>query len=237
MTKQISAGRKKTQRRIEHTPSGARGAMSKPLRMMHYVHSQREETPVSRCGAVCDAKLIQCLALERLVMRQENATGRQWLFYGFFLLTRPRACKHRGGPLIAMRGSLRASRLMHYCQPSRVRQSEALLERNKKKCGGEAGSLQLVFQLLATLPSNHALHGRQVLAEWLRGTCNAEINPLFVFFRVCVGTAEQKNLCWPPSWKVAAGSGKRPCHHMSPPRKPSWLSVCHTALFCSHLVS
>ena len=41
--------------------------------------------------------------------------------------------------------------------------------------------------------------GRRVLAGRLRDTCKAEINPLFVFFRVYLGTAEWKNFCWPPS--------------------------------------
>lgn len=95
---------------------------------------------------------------------------------------------------------------------------------------GGGGSLWLVFQLLAKPSSNQTLCGRQVLAEWLRGTCNAEINPLFVFFRVYLGTAEWKNLCWPPSWKGAAGWEKRMCHHMSLLSVSPWLSVCRSAM-------
>lgn len=94
----------------------------------------------------------------------------------------------------------------------------------------EGGSLWLVFQLLAKPSSNQTLGGGRVLAEWLRGTCNAEINPLFVFFRVYLGTAEWENLCWPPSWKGAAGWEKRMCHHMSLLSVPLSLSVCRSAM-------
>lgn len=46
---------------------------------------------------------------------------------------------HIGSPL----GTPRRGRLMLHCQPSRLRQSETLLERNKMKCGGEEqGHLQ-----------------------------------------------------------------------------------------------
>lgn len=70
---------------------------------------------------------------------------------------------------------------MYRCQPSRVRQSEALLERNKMQCGDEEGSLRLVAQLLAKTLLQSSPPWKAVLAEWLRGTCDAEINRPFLF--------------------------------------------------------
>ena len=49
-------------------------------------------------------------------------------------------------------------RLIQHCQPSRLRQSEALLDRNKMKCAGEEGQgLRWVFQLLAEPSADQTL--------------------------------------------------------------------------------
>ena len=111
---------------------------------------------------VFDAKLMVCLPTWRLIVRQKKMPPWGWGFsiaafcrVSRILWVQKRSFDSRVGSPSHSPGP---GRLMQRCQPSRLKQSEALLDRNKLKCAGEEGrGPRWAFQWLAQPSENQTL--------------------------------------------------------------------------------